>query len=75
MDKRKAGGSVIQKIMKRGQMQDLPEEQETNEGLHAACEEILAAVEAKDASALMSALQSAFEIMEEMPHEEAGMPE
>ena len=48
----------------------MPESKESSEGMLTACEDIIAAVNSKDAGRLMSALQSAFEMMEEMPHEE-----
>ena len=40
------------------------------EGLHAAAEDILSAVESKDSTALVSALHNFFEMCDEMPHEE-----
>jgi hypothetical protein len=49
-----------------------PEESEGGDemGLQAAAEEMLAAIEAKDATMLVSALKSAVAIIDSMPHEE-----
>lgn len=41
-----------------------------DEGLTAACEELLSAVDAKDAGELAKALKNAFAILESQPHEE-----
>jgi len=71
-DQKKVGSVAKAVMMKTGNT--LPEDQETDTGLMTACEDILQAIETKDASMLKSALKAAFEIMEEMPHEEAGTP-
>lgn len=47
-------------------------EDESKEGLKAAAEDILAAVEKKDVSGLVSALEAFFYMCDEMPHEEGG---
>ena len=60
MAKHKADGGVM----------DLPEEQENDQGLISAAEDIMSAISAKDAGKLAQALKAAFEICDEMPHEE-----
>lgn len=46
-------------------------DEEPNHALMSAAEDILRAVANKDAGQLANALQAAFEICEEMPHEES----
>ncbi len=47
-----------------------PDESEENHGLTACAEDLIRAVHAKDAKAVASALQAAFEVCESYPHEE-----
>jgi len=46
-------------------------EPDSDEGLHAIAEELIQAVENKDAAHVASCLQDAFELLEMQPHEEA----
>ena len=71
LDKNKIG-TVIASKMSKGKIvpEDMPESQETGMGLESAAEDIIAAIDAKDSGALAAALKNAFEILEEMPHEE-----
>lgn len=45
-------------------------EDDSNPGLSAAASDLLSAIEAKDIKGIAMALQSAFELVDSMPHEE-----
>lgn len=53
-----------------GGLMDMPEEQDNDQGLMSAAEDIMSAIHAKDTSMLAQALKAAFEICDEMPHQE-----
>jgi hypothetical protein len=66
-DKKKAVGIIIAKAGKpdkqaEGPEEDQGEQPEDSEGMKTAAEEILSAVESKDASALVEALKSFYEM-------------
>lgn len=70
LDKKKVGSIVMAKMKGGAMLPDEKEGSENMEGLHAAAEDVLAAIGAGDAKALAMALRAAFEICDEMPHEE-----
>jgi hypothetical protein len=62
-EERKQTGVVTEHRSEKGR--------EMNPGLQAAAEELLKAVESKDAKGVALALENAFYLLESMPHEEA----
>jgi hypothetical protein len=67
---RKVGSTAQTVSSADGHQERLGEEGETDVGLMSAAEDLIRAVHAKDAQAVADAMKAAFEIMEEMPHEE-----
>lgn len=67
---KKISSVIIASRKKDGTVMPEHEEGENDAGLMAAAEDLISAVHSKDSSAVASALKAAFEIMEEMPHEE-----
>jgi len=68
--KHKITQTIMAKQKADGGLMDLPEGQENDQGLISAAEDIMSAISSKNASMLAQALKAAFEICDEMPHEE-----
>lgn len=66
-EKRKETGIVTEHRSER--------DEKSNPGLMAAAEELVSAVEKKDIKGVALALESAFYLLESMPHEEAEIEE
>lgn len=69
LNKKKIVQAVSSRMSPKGNLEPEHEESESM-GLVSAADDILAAIAAKDAHMLAEAIQAAFEICEEMPHEE-----
>jgi hypothetical protein len=63
-------GVIIARRKPDGAQETEGMEDQPNEGLMMAAADLIRAVHAKDESAVADALQAAFELMEEQPHEE-----
>ncbi len=70
--KQARSAGIIMAVRKpEGGMEESNElEQHDNYGLRSCAEALIKAIESKDASAVASALQDAFDVMESKPHEE-----
>lgn len=70
--KKSVAGLIMAKRKPDGGFEDVeqPEESKENYGLTACAEDILKAIEAKDAPALAKAFQDAFDVLETRPHDE-----
>lgn len=72
-DEKAAVAIILGKIKPKGPAHHMAEERmesRPDESLHAIAEEVLHAVEAKDAAALADALKAFFHVADAMPHEE-----
>lgn len=67
---KKMASVIIATRKPNGSVMPEHEEGESEPGLMSAAEDLISAIHSKDASAAASALQAAFEMMEEQPHEE-----
>ena len=67
---KKQGSVVVHKVKEDGGLDVGIPEDEKDPGLMAMAEDLIRAVHAKDAAAVVDAMQCAFDMMETQPHQE-----
>lgn len=73
-NKQGSTGLIVKMRSPDGPIENEPEDNDSA-ALEACAEDILRAISAKDSKQLAQALQSAFEVLESQPHDEAGEDE
>jgi hypothetical protein len=68
--KKRQVGVIVESRKPDGDVKEQSQESEENQGLEACAQDLLSAIERKDARALANAIKAAFEICESYPHEE-----
>jgi hypothetical protein len=68
--KSKKDGMVTGIIVKDRQPDEKTEENDKDSAIHACASDLISAVHSRDVEATAEAMRSAFEILEEMPHDE-----
>lgn len=72
MKPKQVAGLIVKQRKPDGNSVEQPVENEENQDLEVCAEEIIRAIMAKDAKALATAIESAFQIMELRPHDEVS---